>query len=163
MPREYFDEKILSVKRKLDDEKARTVQEGAIEKEIAAQNVTSGAVTIYGENVLFAPRLLLDEKVILFVPQAWTDMPPEAAKIKYPLGALPPVILTDETLSINIAVNHLPAPLKPDPEAIAGFALEMKTATDKMMKAATIYPALAAAKQGNGWKQNWMIPITAAC
>ncbi len=162
MARQYMDEKILSIKRNLEDEKARAAMQETIDKEIAAQDISSGQVVIYGAIVPFAPRELLDGRLTLTVPEDWTVMSPEVAKIKYPLGSQPPIILTDPTITINITVNHMAVPLKQDPTDIATFVEFMKRVTDKSVKARFFDDGLAQNEETGlfiGWYEyaifNW--------
>jgi hypothetical protein len=125
---------------------------------VATQDLASGQVTIYGEEVKFSPRRLLDGKISVIMPDEWTFMAPEIAKIKYPYEARPPVILTDETTSINFALNHLPPALKP--EELIMFRNAMKNFTQRMTKAKFIDKGMLEA-ENKGVNKSWFDFTTA--
>jgi len=59
-------------------------------------------------------RTLLDGKVTLQVPASFKPMSDEHRKIKYPGANAPSVVLTDESTTMNIALDHKPVAIAPN-------------------------------------------------
>ena len=56
---------------------------------------------------------LLDGKVTVQVPAGFAAMSDEHRKIKYPGANAPSVVLTDETTTVNLALDHKPMAIAP--------------------------------------------------
>lgn len=157
MTREYMDEQYLKVLQQMNDLDEVQDAQAALADEIANQDISSGQIIIYGQTVNFAKRTLLDEKISVIVPESWTDMTPEIAKLKYPYENRPPVILTDDTAAINFTVNHLPQVLQPD--GLVLFGKMMKKFTDRMTKARFLEEGLMEAPNSD-LSKSWFDFIT---
>jgi len=57
--------------------------------------------------VRFAPRKLFDNRITVLIPEHFTDMPPNIAEFRYLSRYRPPVLLTDESFSVNLAFHLL--------------------------------------------------------
>ncbi|WCN36599.1 hypothetical protein [Aneurinibacillus uraniidurans] len=56
-------------------------------------------------------KKVLSDKVEILLPKKFTIMSDEMAKVKYPSGNRPTLIYTDESGSVNVALNHTQNPI----------------------------------------------------
>lgn len=106
---EYLDEQII---------KQRQRQKNA-EGDIYSED----GVLIGGDMVKFRECRLFQEKVSLWLPESFVDMPMKIARVKYPSEQRPQIIKTDLLGSTNFAFNLFDKPIKPT---------QMKSAADGM-------------------------------
>ena len=95
---EFLDEQIIELRRK---EKA------------ASEDIHGDGITINGELLTFKETLLLKDKMSIWLPESFVDMPSKIARIKYPSEQRPQIIKTDLLGSTNFAFNLLDSPVKP--------------------------------------------------
>lgn len=90
------------------DEQIRYIINQAEEQEqINSQNIYEG-VTIDDKYYEFHEVGFFDDKMKLYIPTSFFDMPAELAAMKYPSSDRPQIIKTDDTGSINITLNLIP-------------------------------------------------------
>lgn len=120
---EYMDEKIVAQKRLAEKSKYSTVDTG---------------MYIEDELVNFCPVELFGGKMRVMLPEAFTDMDPEIATIKYPSAARPQVIQTNAAGSINFTFSHFAAqPLRQ--EQVKDAAAQFKTLIRRVHPANVFY------------------------
>lgn len=56
--------------------------------------------------IALTPRSLLDGKVEMLVPTSFQPMPEAMLKLKYPMESRPTFVLSNETGTVSIALNH---------------------------------------------------------
>ncbi len=56
--------------------------------------------------ILLQPRTVINEKLTLLIPQGFSIMDEEMLRLKYPSERRPTLVYTNESGSINIAINH---------------------------------------------------------
>ncbi|HEX6850611.1 MAG TPA: hypothetical protein VF139_04330 [Candidatus Polarisedimenticolaceae bacterium] len=61
-----------------------------------------------------ATRSLLDGKVEMLVPTSFQPMPEAQLKLKYPAEQRPTFVLSNETGSVSLALNHTPNAMPPE-------------------------------------------------
>ena len=132
MTHEYMDEKILKMVAEIKENEEEQAKEAILAKEAAEQNIAGGQSEVYGETINFAPREFLAGKLHITIPCNWIDMEADLVKMKYPYESRPAIILTDDTMTINLTVNHTKHALTP--EQVGFFVQDMKMLTDKSMK-----------------------------
>lgn len=145
MVREYMDEKILRINNDLEEEKAEIIRRQTIAQEIAAQDIEGGQATVYGKPITFVPREFLDGQLQLYMPNDWTNLSPEMAKIKYPQENRPPLIISDSTTAINLTINYIATQL--NSEDINPFADRTKNTINKLFKAQFLEEGLVENKE----------------
>ena len=79
----------------------------------AALLAASGALSAVAEEQLES-RTLLDGKVTMLVPAGFAPMSDEYRQAKYPGGNAPAFVLTDESTTVNIAMDHKPNAIAPE-------------------------------------------------
>ena len=76
----------------------------------AHQDIFAGEVWIGAEKYVFSPREFFDGRLSVWIPESFKFLPKELAKLKYPMEQRPPVILTNEDTTVNIALSLFDAP-----------------------------------------------------
>lgn len=76
----------------------------------AHQDIFAGEVWIGAEKYVFSPREFSDGRLSVWIPESFKFLPKELAKLKYPMEQRPPVILTNEDTTVNIARSLFDAP-----------------------------------------------------
>ena len=56
--------------------------------------------------ILLQPKTIINEKLTLLVPQEFSIMDDETLSLKYPSERRPTLVYTNESGSINVAINH---------------------------------------------------------
>ncbi len=56
--------------------------------------------------ILLQPKTVIDEKLTLLIPQDFSLMDEETLSLKYPSERRPTLVYTNESGSINVAINH---------------------------------------------------------
>jgi len=69
-------------------------------------NISDGFIIIDDKKITVKRRFLLDKKMSVIMPEAFTLMSKEVAKIKYPSENRPAVIYTNEDTTINFTFTH---------------------------------------------------------
>lgn len=95
---EFLDEQIIELRRK---EKA------------ASEDIHGDGITINGELLTFKETLLFKDKMSIWLPESFVDMPSKIARIKYPSEQRPQIIKTDLLGSTNFAFNLFSKPIEP--------------------------------------------------
>ena len=93
-----LDEQIIELRRK---EKA------------TSEDIHGDGITINGELLTFKETLLFKDKMSIWLPESFVDMPSKIARIKYPSEQRPQIIKTDLLGSTNFAFNLFSKPIKP--------------------------------------------------
>lgn len=109
----FYDEILIKARREAKKEKYHSLETG-----------------IYvGEELLsFKKQRLFDNRVSIYLPELFTEMPLELKKIKYPYENRPQIIYMDQSASVNFAFSLL----KPDVDPISldetrdGFLIILK-------------------------------------
>jgi hypothetical protein len=57
-------------------------------------------------DIVLKPKTVIDGKLLLLVPEEFSEMDEETLKFKYPSERRPTLVYTNESGSINVAVNH---------------------------------------------------------
>lgn len=86
----------------------------AAEKAKEQKNICDGPVKIGNRYYEFAEQTFMDEKLSLYIPKDFEDMPQNQREIKYPSGQRPQIIKSDETGSINITLSRIDSDLDED-------------------------------------------------
>lgn len=105
---DYLDEQIIELRRKKKAEEANIHEEG---------------VPIKGDLITFQEMLLFHEKMSIWLPESFVDMPQKIARLKYPSEQRPQIIKTDLLGSTNFAFNLFDQAIKPN---------QMESAADGM-------------------------------
>lgn len=95
---EYLDEQIIELRRR---------------EKTSSEDIHGEGVTINGELVKFQETLLFKEKMSIWLPESFVNMPAKIARIKYPSEQRPQIIKTDLLGSTNFAFNLFDQPIKP--------------------------------------------------
>ncbi|AKF92346.1 hypothetical protein J5TS2_16650 [Brevibacillus halotolerans] len=108
---EHMDEKIIAMLQEQDEKKDESGPDAQSKntQELDpkwAYDLRKALVKIDGEMISFAERSLLEDKLSIPMPKAFTPMSPETAALKYPSERRPTLIYTNSTGSINVAINH---------------------------------------------------------
>lgn len=93
------------------DEKIRKFLNEA-EKEKAPGNICEGPVKIGNRYYEFEEKAFFDERLKLYIPADFTDMPQNLKEIKYPSSQRPQVVKTDETGAVNITFSRIDSDLR---------------------------------------------------
>lgn len=96
---EYVDEKILEI---LNEK----------EKENAPRDIYKDQIRIDNRYYEFEETYFLEEKLSMYIPKDFIDMPEEAKNMKYPSVHRPKIIKTDDSGSVNININPIDNELK---------------------------------------------------
>lgn len=84
------------------------------EKKKQRRDITLGPVKIGNRYYEFEQMKFYEEKVLLYVPKDFNDMPMETRKIKYPSENRPEIIKCNEDGSITVTLNIIDSPLSED-------------------------------------------------
>lgn len=98
---ENIDEKILDFLNEAEKKKRR-------------KDITLGPVIIGNRYYEFEQMKFYEEKVLLYIPKDFNDMPMETRKIKYPSESRPEIIKCNEDGSITFTLNIIDSPLSED-------------------------------------------------
>lgn len=82
-----------------------------VEKREAKKDICSGPVKIGNGYYEFEEKEFFDEKLKIYIPKDFEDMPIEARKLKYPSESRPEIIKSNEDGSISITLNIIDSPL----------------------------------------------------
>lgn len=82
-----------------------------VEKKQAKKDICSGPVKIGERYYEFEEVGFWDEKVKIYIPNDFMDMPLEARKLKYPAENRPEIIKSNEDGTIAITLNIIDSPL----------------------------------------------------
>lgn len=94
------------------DEKIQEIINEAEKVKNQEKSIIDGPVKIGKRYYEFEKQTFFDEKLSLYIPKDFVDMPQNLREIKYPSGQRPQIIKTDETGSINITLNRIDSDLK---------------------------------------------------
>lgn len=102
---DFFDEQIIdminSVEEKPTDSRPEERKESKEER-----NIYTG-IKILGKSIYFKRRPLADNKITMMVPDNFSPMNPESARVKYPSEQRPETILTDDTGTVNLMFQFM--------------------------------------------------------
>lgn len=84
------------------------------EKELIEQNICEGPVKVGKKVYKFKENSFFDEKLSMYIPEEFTDMPESMKNIKYPSNQRPEIIKMDETGTTNIMLNNIDNELNED-------------------------------------------------
>ncbi|KQO01093.1 hypothetical protein [Paenibacillus sp. Leaf72] len=110
---EHMDEKIIIMMNALETEDHFTGMEREPLEE-HRPDLHQPLVKVGTERVPFIQQSLLNGKLAIYMPKAFKPMTPQAAAIKYPSERRPEIIFTNDSGTINLAINHLDTPLSED-------------------------------------------------
>ncbi|VBB07143.1 Hypothetical protein LUCI_2387 [Lucifera butyrica] len=91
----YVDEKIRHIVNQLEEQ-----------EEINSQSIYEGVI-VNDEKYEFAEQSFFDDRLKIYIPTVFEDMPAEWARLKYPSEDRPQVIKTDQTGEINITLSYI--------------------------------------------------------
>ena len=109
----------------------------AVEKREAKKDICSGSVKIGKRYYEFQETKFFEEKLGIYIPKDFEDMPIEARKFKYPSESRPEIIKSNEDGSIAITLNIIDSPL--DEERVEELKDGMKMIIKKTNPANVFY------------------------
>lgn len=83
----------------------------AAEKAEARKDIKNGKIKIGSRYYEFEEKEFFNEKLKIYIPKDFEDMPMEARKLKYPSESRPEIIKCNEEGSIAITLNIIDSPL----------------------------------------------------
>ena len=107
------------------------------EKREAKKDICGGPVKIGDRYYEFEETEFFEEKLKIYIPKDFKDMPMEVRKIKYPSGSRPEIIKSNEDGSIAITLNIIDSPL--DEERVEELKDGMKMIIKKTNPANVFY------------------------
>ncbi|BCZ45487.1 hypothetical protein psyc5s11_15540 [Clostridium gelidum] len=107
------------------------------EKREARKDICSGPVKIGERYYEFEEKDFFEEKLKIYIPKDFEDMPIEARKFKYPSESRPEIIKSNENGSIAITLNIIDSPL--DEERVEELKDGMKTIIKRTNPANVFY------------------------
>ena len=102
--KEFLDEKIIEMMNEVEQPVLPLEEEVEVKPE--ERTIYTG-IKIKDKWVYFEERLFVEDKIKMMVPDFFTEMEQELAKIKYPSEQRPEMILTDDTTSINLMFSYM--------------------------------------------------------
>lgn len=116
------------------------------------------ALAAFSQGISLDDRLLLDDRISMKVPSGFEPMKEEMLRLKYPLENRPTLVFTNQTGSINVALNHTQH--KADQEMITAYK-------DNLVQTfKNVYPSAkwkdSGVKEINGRKVGYMELVTPA-
>jgi hypothetical protein len=112
-----------------DEEIARLAKAQYEQEHLVA--VRNGDALKFGERFFtFTQESLFDDRLRVFLPAEFADMPEDTAKIKYPGSERPKIIKSDERGAVCFTFNMIDSPLSD--ETVPVLATEMKTALQRL-------------------------------
>ena len=108
-----------------------------MEKREAKKDIKSGPVKIGNRYYEFEERDFFEERLKMYTPKDFQDMPLEARKFKYPSESRPEIIKCNEDGSIAITLNIIDSPL--DEERVEELKDGMKMIIKKTNPANVFY------------------------
>lgn len=100
---EFFDEQIIDIINQSEQKTTNIVVNESKEEKHSIYN----GIKILGKCFRFERRTLAEETISMMIPEKFSPMNPEIAKIKYPSEQRPETILTDETGAINLMFQYM--------------------------------------------------------
>ena len=113
---EHLDEQFLELKQQ--------------QQKLEQMKIANGEVELQGKKLKFVDVLFFEEKMQMRIPESFTDMPLEIARIKYPAEQRPKIIKMNEDGSINITLGLYPEMLKK--EAVQECIDTLQTVIERM-------------------------------
>lgn len=110
------------------DEKITQILNEA-EQSMVSRSITDGPVKIGNRYYEFTLQSFYEDKISLYLPADFEEMPKEIRSIKYPYEQRPEIIRSDESGAINFTLNRIDHELKD--EMVAELAAGMKTMIQK--------------------------------
>lgn len=89
-----------------DEEFIRLIRQG--QEDSRNRDIQNGSVWINGDKMLFVEREILKKKLWIWMPDNFTLLPKEQARLKYPNESRPSTIYADRTTTINITFELIP-------------------------------------------------------
>lgn len=108
-----------------------------IEKREAKKDICAGPVKIGNRYYEFKEKCFFEDKLKIYIPNDFEDMPLEARKLKYPSGSRPEIIKSNEEGSIVVTLNIIDSPL--DEERVEELKDGMKMIIRKTNPANVFY------------------------
>lgn len=81
------------------------------QKRKARKNICNGPVKIENKYYHFLEKCFFDEKLKIYIPKDFMDIPCEERKLKYPLESEPEIIKSNDDGSVVITLNIIDNPL----------------------------------------------------
>lgn len=100
-----FDEELLDQMNRLEMEKEASARKEAWEKQALA-GVLAGSLLVDGTRLEFHWESLIEDKVSIMIPNAFKEMNPEMAALKYPSDHRPNPIFSNDRGSITLGFNY---------------------------------------------------------
>ncbi len=100
------------------------------QQKLERMKITNGEVELQGKKLKFVDVTFFEEKMQMRIPESFTDMPLEIARIKYPAEQRPKIIKMNEDGSINITLGLYPEMLKK--EAVQECIDTLQTVIERM-------------------------------
>jgi len=107
------------------------------EKRKARKDICNGPIKIGERYYEFEESEFFDEKLKIYIPKDFEDMPLDARKLKYPSESRPEIIKSNEDGSIAITLNIIDSPL--DEERVEELKDGMKMIIKKTNPANVFY------------------------
>ena len=132
METEHFDKQIRYLKNSFEGNRKpeKTLQDEEL------PDVQMFQVKIGDENIAFTDGIYLDKQLKLRLPKSFKEMDKEEAAMRYPFERRPPIILSEETGTINFTINHTQNEVGGDMGSITQY---MEALLKKMNPSARIF------------------------
>lgn len=108
-----------------------------VEKKEAQKDICNGPIKIGERYYEFEEKDFFDEKLKIYIPKDFEDMPLAARKLKYPSESRPEIIKCNEKGNISITLNIIDSPL--DEEHVGKLKDGMKVIIKKTNPANVFY------------------------
>ncbi|MCL1989422.1 MAG: hypothetical protein FWG67_00880 [Defluviitaleaceae bacterium] len=122
----FLDEQIIEMMNEVEQPEEKAAVDEVVSEEVKPEDRTIyTGLKIMGKWVYFEERLLVADKLIMMVPEAFTQMGEAQAKMKYPSEQRPETILTDSSSAINLMFTYMDQAIKDE---------EVETFRDELMR-----------------------------
>lgn len=100
-----------------------------VEQSMIPRSITDGPVKIGNQYYEFTLQSFYEDKLSLYLPADFEEMPKEFRSIKYPYEQRPEIIRSDEAGAVNFTLNRVEIDLKD--EMVEELTADMKTMIQK--------------------------------
>lgn len=128
-----MDEEFLNVLNRQEADEQAAAKKAALEQQVL-EGVQAGTLQVGEETLSFRPRLLLDERVCLTLPDSLAPMDPELAALKYPSERRPDPVFSNTAGSVSLGFTHTQTEVRD--ETIGEFTRAMQQTLQRMQSSA---------------------------
>ncbi|MDT3428985.1 hypothetical protein J2Z22_004581 [Paenibacillus forsythiae] len=108
-----------------------------VEQAQKPKDIRSGPVLIGDESYEFVERAFFEDKLTMYLPATFEEMPVALQKIKYPYEQRPEIVLSNEPGTVNLTLNRVDQKLQD--EWVQRLTSGMKAMLQKMQPANVFY------------------------